>query len=204
MKVRNIVQYKSAKEVIKIIDKELKSIEDKKVKIALTGGKSWLSLYRILLKKNIFKKNYDYFLTDERCTKSKNLQNYHLLNKTFNSKLKIKKFYSSNDVAKNLKSYQNILPKRLDVVFVSLGLDGHVLSWFPNDLKWKSSQKVSFIIEKSIKIKKRLTLNKNFVNKSKIVFLLIKKNKYDIYNYSKNKKNFPVNHLKINYALIEN
>ena len=101
---------------------------------------------------------------------NQNLQNYHLLNKTFNSKLKIKKFYSSNDVAKNLKSYQNILPKRLDVVFVSLGLDGHVLSWFPNDLKWKSSQKVSFIIEKSIKIKKRLTLNKNFVNKSKIVF----------------------------------
>ena len=80
-------------------------------------------------------------MTDERCTKSKNLQNYHLLNKNFNSKLKIKKFYSSNDVAKNLKSYQNILPKRLDVVFVSLGLDGHVLSWFPNDLKWKLVRK---------------------------------------------------------------
>ena len=45
MKVRNIIQYKTAKEVIKIIDKELKSIVDKKVKIALTGGKSWLSLY---------------------------------------------------------------------------------------------------------------------------------------------------------------
>ena len=56
MKVRNIIQYKTAKEAIKIIDKELKSIEDKKVKIALTGGKSWLSLYRILFKKRFSKK----------------------------------------------------------------------------------------------------------------------------------------------------
>ena len=203
MKVKNIIHFETEKEVIKIIEKEFKSIKSKKIRVALTGGNSWVSLYKKLFKKKILKKNFDYFITDERYIKTKKDQNYHLLNKIFGSQIKINKFYIYDDISINLKNYQNLLPDKLDIVFVSLGLDGHVLSWFPNDLKWKSNKKVSLIYEKSIKIKKRFTLNKNFINRSKVVFLLIRKKKFNIYKYAKDNKNLPVNHLKIKYVLIE-
>lgn len=203
MKAKNIKLYRSDKEIIKFINSKFKSLKFKKMNIALTGGNSWLVLYKKLLKKNIFKRSYNYFLTDERCTKVKYLQNYHKLRKNFDYKIKINKFYNFSDISKNLENYQKLLPRRFDIIFTSLGIDGHVLSWFTNDLGWKSSKKVSVIIEKSLRVKQRLTLNKNFVNKSKTILLLVRKNKIKIFNHSKVRKTFPINHLKASHIFIE-
>ena len=111
MKAKNIKLYRSDKEIIKFINSKFKSLKFKKMNIALTGGNSWLVLYKKLLKKNIFKRSYNYFLTDERCTKVKYLQNYHKLRKNFDYKIKINKFYNFSDISKNLENYQKLLPK---------------------------------------------------------------------------------------------
>ena len=203
MKTKNIIIFKSDRELIKIINNIFERFNKNKIDIALTGGNSWKNLYPKLFKQNVLKRKYNYYLTDERYTESKSLQNFFFLKKIFKNKIKIQKFYSFRSIKKSLFNYKKVLPKKMDVVFSSMGIDGHVYSWFNVDKVWIKKNKVSFVNKKSLQIGGRLTLNKNYVNKSRIIFLIIKKNKKNLFKKLKSKKSLPINQLNPTHIFIE-
>ena len=75
-----------------------------------------------------------------------------------------------------------------------MGSDGHIASIFPDNIDLKSNRMISIILGKDFK---RITLNLNFINKAKKIFLwLNNKKKSNIYKKIRNKIKIPVNYLK--------
>ena len=113
--------------------------------------------------------------------------------------------YINGSIKESISNYKRILPKTLDMVFVGLGKDGHVLSWFKNSNIWKLNKKIVYIKKNKKNIYSRLTLTKNYINKSKNIYLLINSiNKKKIFiNYLSRKKNITAHRLKINKIFVE-
>ena len=78
-------------------------------------------------------------------------------------------------------------------------------SWFKNNNIWKLNKKIVYIKKNRKIIYSRLTLTKNYINKSKNIYLLINSiDKKKIFiNYLSKKKNIPAHNLKINKIFIE-
>ena len=121
------------------------------------------------------------------------------------NKKNFNEMYINSSIKKSISNYNRILPKTLDMVFVGLGKDGHVLSWFKNNNIWKLNKKIVYIKKNRKIIYSRLTLTKNYINKSKNIYLLINSiNKKNIFiNYLSKKKNIPAHELKIKKIFIE-
>jgi 6-phosphogluconolactonase len=185
MKKNNTWSKQSSEKIFKYF----KNIKKKKISIILTGGKSAKNLYKNFYK-YIDKKNkiINFYLTDERLN-SRDL-NSLMIQKFFLNKFNLLnfKFFKILDnknlsVKKNIMNYSNILPKRPDIIILSVGDDGHIASLFPYSNFLDYALRVKKIFYKKSPIQYRITITSKVILSSKKIFVLCPtiKKKY-IYN----------------------
>jgi 6-phosphogluconolactonase len=185
MKINNTWSKQSSKKIFKYF----KTIKKKKISIILTGGKSAKNLYKNFYK-YIDKKNkiINFYLTDERLN-SRDL-NSLMIQKFFLNKFNLLnfKFFKILDnknlsVKKNIMNYSNILPKRPDIIILSVGDDGHIASLFPYSNFLDYALRVKKIFYKKSPIQYRITITSKVILSSKKIFVLCPtKKKKNIYN----------------------
>tara|TARA_A100001015_G_C14961973_1_gene701318 strand:- start:377 stop:1042 length:666 start_codon:yes stop_codon:yes gene_type:complete len=191
-----------------------KSRKNKRISLVLTGGKSPIKLYRKLSESKIDWKKIDLFWGDERYVSHKsNNSNFKLVFNEIIKKIKINKknIYpvytnkkienSANDYSNKIKKYFRYKKISFDYFLLGMGKDGHIVSIFPDDKKYKKT-----IIAYSVNRNdfKRITLNLDIINNSKKIFLWLN-NKSKTKKYEQLKKlgnQIPVNNLKKRNILI--
>jgi 6-phosphogluconolactonase/glucosamine-6-phosphate isomerase/deaminase len=160
------------------IEKLLKKFFISKIKInknkwnmMVTGGSSINKFYKSLEKIKI-NKNMNIFQTDERISSDKYLISRKISKNNF--------FKKKNLILVNLKiddfieKYNKILPKKMDIIFLSLGTNGHLASIFSFDNKNLKSKKKFIICNADTFPKKRCSVTLNYINKAKNIIVLIK------------------------------
>ena len=160
----------------------LQNVFYKNKNFIITGGSSIdYFLKEILNKKkncliNKNKVNKFFYLSDERVCLSKKFSNTSKIKKIFKKLPSSYKFYGINNFPKNLinevKRYNNILPKKIDVSFLALGDDHHIASLFKNmNIYYKT--KYVFLTSSINFPFKRISMNKHFLSKAKSIYLFI-------------------------------
>jgi 6-phosphogluconolactonase/glucosamine-6-phosphate isomerase/deaminase len=128
----------------------IKKHRKKKIDIILTGGKSVRNFYKYFKNKQfLMNYNVNIFLSDERITSNKKYLNSELIKKYFKKKKNVKIFLPMISSVKwkkykTIKSYNDLIPKKIDFSILSLGSDGHIASIFKNDLIRKNIRKIIF------------------------------------------------------------
>ena len=110
-------------------------ISDKKLNVALPGGRFGKSFIEFLSLSKLNFENINFFLTDERITTNIREKNSYLLSKPLLNLFNFNKnsFFDFNDFQNTFKSEENYkLPSSLDLVYLSLGEDGHLAGHFLN------------------------------------------------------------------------
>ena len=172
-------------------------LSKKKIHIMLTGGNTALKLYSHLNKKikKINLTNITFWITDERinCV-NKNDSNYFSTKNVLFKKMH-KKDYNflnilshSSNLKKSIKEYEYFFPKKIDLMIITLGEDGHVASLFPDANETAISKNFIKVHVKKNKYRYRVSIKKFVFKKADKIFALcfgIKKKKM----YSNLKKN---------------
>ena len=100
---------------------------------------------------------------------------------------------SAIDYENKIKSYFKNKKISFDLILLGMGLDGHIASLFPNNIKLNKSKVVSTIIREDFE---RVTLNIKTINNSKQIALWLNDKKTStVYQKIKNNKKIPVNYL---------
>lgn len=161
---------KSISEILKDIfkNKNLKNV-------ILTGGNTFKKIYQFVDYLDI-DINKNFYFSDERCVneKSYNSNFYNVKKHLFDNNIKNFNVHRINAFKKNknivVKNYIKKLPKKFDVMFLSLGSDGHLASIF--DLK-DANINSSFFFVKHNKFN-RISVGTKVINKTKKIFILVK------------------------------
>ena len=196
-----IIVFKNNKNFLKDFLKHFKI--KKKINVSLTCGKSWPKKYKLLKNFQKWSQNY-FFLTDERHVSyhSKN-SNYNKLKNYFKKK-NLQNILLSTNPKKNLYHFNKLI-KKPDVNLISIGEDGHIFSWFKEDIKHiKNSKKKSFFVQKDDFLRYTIT-PKIFKKKTKNIVLFDRISKTEIFeNIFLRKKNFlyPIDLISINEIYI--
>lgn len=149
-------------------------------KFIITGGSSIDYFLKKILNKNLngneIKENKQFYLSDERMHSKLKESNSYKINKIFNKLPKSYKFYKINNNPINLKNevqrYNKVLPKKIDVAFLSLGHDYHLASLIKNMKVYYREKNV--ILISSLKFQyKRISISKHFISKANKIFLFI-------------------------------
>jgi 6-phosphogluconolactonase/glucosamine-6-phosphate isomerase/deaminase len=181
-----------------IANKIIKKINiKKKQNIILTGGSTFSKIYPFI--KNHLPIRNKYYLTDERINTDIKKTNYFNLKKNLINKKNINNFYFINPTPKKIdcecRRYSKIIPKKIDLILLSLGVGGHVASIFKKkQTPEKNLQKVIYFKKNKIR-ESRISINFTVINSAKNVFLVLDgKNKIEIFKHYINntKKNYPV------------
>ena len=151
-------------------------------KFIITGGSSInYFLKKILNKKNNYlinknKINKYFYLSDERICSSIKFSNSYKIKKLFKKLPKSYRFYAINNFPSNItsevKRYNNILPKKIDAAFLSIGNDYHIASLFKNT-KIHCKNRYIFLTACSNFKFKRISMNKYFLSKPHIIYIFI-------------------------------
>lgn len=162
--------------------KYLQNIIFKNKNFIITGGSSIdYFLKKILNKKKNYlinknKINKFFYLSDERICSSIKFSNTYKIKKIFKKLPSSYKFYGINNFPLNLinevKRYNNILPKKIDVSFLALGDDHHIASLFKNiNIHYKTR---CVFLTSSINFQfKRISMNKHILSKANVIYLFI-------------------------------
>ena len=163
------------------IDKILDEKEN--VIIGLVGGRSISGILDVLKEENVDWSKIHIFMVDERLVPLDNeLSNFRLINESLNDVISEENLhpfiYDEEKHDYSLASYESELKKYggfYDIVVLSSGEDGHIASLFPNHSSLNDESNF-FIIEKdSPKLpRKRMSISKNLLQKTKICLLLFK------------------------------
>lgn len=162
--------------------KYLQNVFNKNKNFLITGGTSIdYFLNKILNKKKNYlikknKVNKSFYLSDERICSSMKFSNTYKIKKIFKNLPSSYKFYGINNFPNNLinevKRYNNILPKKIDIAFLALGDDHHIASLFKNmNIHYKAK---NVFLTSSINFKfKRISVNKYILSKAGVIYLFI-------------------------------
>ena len=169
--------------MINNILKELNDIglRDEKIKsVLLTGGRSAERFYKEWATSSCFDfyRNAYFYFGDERCVaKNDVLSNYCMVNSIFEKKISKKNIYEINGDAfdPNIEAerYDSILPVKFDLVFLSVGTDGHVASIFPNSSSFNSRRKVTYISDSPKPPCERITITPKVICDAERVIVMI-------------------------------
>lgn len=204
--MKKIILTENELEIKNYLKKVISKIKKKKINIGVSGGKTWIKIYNFFKKEKFFDKNkFALYLTDERCSDNSLHSNYyHCCNNLLHNKKNIYKMFINDSIRESISYYNRILPKKLDLVLVGLGEDGHVLSWFKNSNAWKINKKIAFVKKNKKNFYPRITLTKSYINKSTNIYLLVNSlyKKKILKVFLLKKKNIPAHHLKIKTIFI--
>jgi len=180
-------------------------------KVALSGGKTPLKLFKILKnhKKDISWDKIFIFFVDERFVPFKDKKNNgYSAYKNFIKPLNLKKeniFYIKTDKtpSKNALEYENTIKKNFkknipsfDLIMLGLGEDGHIASLFPKTKALKEKKRL--IIETKHKNLSRISFTLKLINSAKNIILIAKGEKKAkiIKEFLKGRKTYPISLVK--------
>jgi len=166
---------KAAKKIKKSIEELL--TEKDIITIGLPGGRSIVSILNELKSEMIDWDKIHIFMVDERHVSIDDKDsNFRLINESLSdviSKKNLHPFIYQKD--NYLKKYETEIKKfngLYDIIILSSGEDGHIASLFPNHSSILDESEYYINIEDSPKLpKKRMSVSKRFLQKSKIGFL---------------------------------
>ena len=148
--------------------------------LVLTGGKSVLTLYKILSKSNANWNKWHIYISDERCVpighkdRGDQVINEIWLDNCTIPKKNIHFIKTEVGLIEAQKEYEKVLKKinKFDVVLLSIGKDGHISSLFPGHV-YPENRDV--IIERnSPKLPmERISMSYNRLNKANNIFKII-------------------------------
>ena len=170
-----------AKDTLSIADHYIK--KNGQFKIVLSGGKSFIDLYKVLRNSKSNWSKWNIYISDERCLPLyDNNRNDIMINKVWLNNGKIPKqninfIYAELDAKDAVKRYESALKHvgDFDLVLLGMGEDGHVASLFPENMSddlMRSDDRV-FEVVASKPPPQRLTLSYNVLETSKHVCALI-------------------------------
>ena len=148
----------------------------------LTGGRS-IEHQHNFLKNYVDANRFDFYFTDERCVPLDDMRsNYHshrdYLSKNYSEESVFNRIEADAiDLDSACSRYNLILPNCIDLLFLSLGDDGHIASIFPNSrIVNEFSRKVMVAIN-PYTLERRITITPAVIKNAKqiIVFALGKK-----------------------------
>lgn len=186
-----------SKSVAKVIEKKI-SIR-KKQNIILTGGNTVKEIYRNININKINIKN-SYYFSDERCVSKLSVRSnfYNLSQNLFKDKKNLFNVHRIHTYKKNknsvINSYTRSLPKKFELLFLTLGDDGHLASIFQT----KDSKLNSLYFFTKNKFLNRISIGKKIIKRVKEIIIVVKgKQKGKILNDYINskikiKKNYPL------------
>tara|TARA_A100001011_G_C14260499_1_gene822166 strand:+ start:1048 stop:1731 length:684 start_codon:yes stop_codon:yes gene_type:complete len=171
--------------------------------IVISGGNSTKNFSNLIAKDKSLILNL--ILSDERLVElDPKYSNSYYLEQTLNEKnryqslIKIlppSEIFKTNDNYKILTKFDNLLKNKVvEYNILGIGSDGHIASIFDNSIELASGKYCKIIKNKNEKFN-RITLNMNFLSKSKNnFFLLFGKNKSNILEdlVINNDKNYPI------------
>ncbi len=135
--------------------------------ILVSGGTTFLSMYKNIIKKNNISKKATLSLTDERIAPSRSrLLNYTSLKYFFldqTNSVNYKSIYSGDDYFNShdiilKKAHNDVLDSEIDIGFIGVGNDGHIASIF-NDAKIIKKRKKLSIVKRGNEKFSRITHN---------------------------------------------
>ena len=163
---------------VNIFNKISKFGKKRRINLIITGGKTAKEVYRILKYFLInTKTKINFYFSDERCVDpANNKSNYLMIKKNLlnfeNKNLVLHRIFGEEQNSqKECQRYNKKLPRKIDLLILSLGKDGHIASIFPN-------HKIN-VRKKIVKVKKkgkidRYTLTPFFIKKIKNIIILVK------------------------------
>ena len=178
----NIIQFDSkcwADQLANDINEKIHQIlnNNKKCSIVLTGGRCASVFYKSwskFLSKE--KRRIDFYFGDERCVKFDSIDsNYknvfeNLFNNFVPLNFSLNKININNqDLDNEILSYLKILPKNPDILFLSLGDDGHIASIFPTTESENTTSLIK-ISESPNHSHKRITIDYNYINQASYIY----------------------------------
>lgn len=192
---KKIFYSKLSKKIIQTINKKKKLVN-----IFFTGGNSAKKIYSEIyknIKKIEIKSKVNIFQTDERIfekRKNKNSENIELnFTKKINNK-KIKFFpmiIKNGKLANSIKYYNCYKNLKIDLILLTLGDDGHIVSLSKKDENIFKDQVLCYTKYKSKKIN-RVTIGTKFFSKAKNIYIICNgKKKQEMYKiFAKKEKYF--------------
>jgi 6-phosphogluconolactonase len=151
--------------------------------IFLTGGNSIKSFYNFWGKQKSFKdlKKVDFYFSDERFVKFNSIHsNYNMtLTTLFKEgipndcklhRIEVEK-YNTYDAADH---YSYMLPKQVDLMIFSLGIDGHIASLFPYSANLKEKDRMFIHSESDFHKFERVTASPALIKKANNSLIVVK------------------------------
>lgn len=167
--------------MISEILKELLKIGSKKKinSVVVTGGRSAKDLYKKWPKDSSFKffKSAAFYLSDERCVVSQSKDNnfkmiVSLLGQFVSGNKIFKINGSTKDLKNEVKRYDKIIPKKIDVILLSVGEDGHIASLFPRSKALICNSNITHISNSPKLPRKRFTITPKIILNAKNVLVM--------------------------------
>ncbi len=185
MKIRTFKKEKEfINETVKFIEKIYKKKKTGTTKIALSGGKTPIPIYKALSKQKFPFNKTDFFITDERYVpKNHKDSNQKMIFETLIKTAKPKSFHTFDTklpIKKSLEKYEKEIKNShakngFDLIILGIGVDGHIASIFPNSKALKETHRLtSHTTTTKFPIKDRLTLTLSPIIKSKNILVLLK------------------------------
>ncbi len=198
---------KSAKFIQDLIKKNCKS---NSINLILTGGRSALEVYKNIDKRYFDNTKYNIFLTDER--------NVEVVSKRSNYKNVLKNLFDNDlpqnvsfnpplikkiGLKKNLINYRKEIPKKVDLLLLTLGDDGHIASLFPNKKYLNETKEKVIITVEPGNFGRRISITKGVINSARFVVVLVPgKKKGLVLSEMQSNRKIPANIIKNAFWLL--
>ena len=148
--------------------------------VVLTGGRSAKHFFTEWCLSSNFEqfKKASFFFSDERCvSKHDKDSNYSMVRNVFHKSVNDNQLYrirgEFGDPLKEADRYAKVLPDVVDLLFLSVGEDGHIASLFPSMLPLNQEKKVIFVNNSPKLPTKRISITPQVVRKAKNLILFV-------------------------------
>lgn len=161
--------------------------------VMLTGGTSARRVYKSLnsLFDQCLLEHINFYFGDERCVPESHLDsNYHTVISSLFQNNKPKKIFriksDSSNLDLELKRYSKIIPSTIDLLILSVGLDGHIASLFPHSNLLDEYFENIGVSESINHPYKRLTITPKVIDSAEMIFALAPGDKRASFFYNLN------------------